>query len=201
VIGNDGGQECKERRISPSECPVALQLLWPRSPRSSATSRTAINKSNGTGDEDGGGSTPFRGPEYRFCLRKKFMQCMNWSFSWTDSNDSQLLKDYFLRFLYQPRDREYPDLCQLPDLTEQTLLENLKARFDKGHIYTYVGSILIAVNPFKFYPIYNPKYVQLYQSRRLGDLPPHIFAIADASYQASEPYLCVFTYASLPFFI
>ena len=40
------------------------------------------------------------------------MQSMNWSFSWTDSNDSQLLKDYFLRFLYQPRDREYPDLCE-----------------------------------------------------------------------------------------
>ena len=56
------------------------------------------------------------------------MQCMNWSFSWTDSTDSQLIRDYFLRFLYQPRDREYPDLCQLPDLTEQTLLENLKVR-------------------------------------------------------------------------
>jgi myosin heavy subunit len=39
------------------------------------------------------------------------------------------------------------------------------------------------VNPFKFYPIYNPKYVQLYQNRRLGELPPHIFAIADAAYQ------------------
>ncbi|RWS08459.1 Myosin-IXa-like protein [Dinothrombium tinctorium] len=172
VIGNEG-QDCKERRISPSECPVALQLLWPQKPKSS---NHVIDNSNG----------PFRGPEYRFCLRRKFTQCMNWSFSWTDSNDSQLLKDYFLRFLYQPRDREYPDLCQLPDLTEQTLLENLKARFDKGHIYTYVGSILIAVNPFKFYPIYNPKYVQLYQNRRLGDLPPHIFAIADAAYQKSR---------------
>lgn len=51
-----------------------------------------------------------------------------------------------------------------------------------GHIYTYVGSILIAVNPFKYYPVYNPKYVGLYQNRRLGDLPPHIFAIADAAY-------------------
>lgn len=169
VIGNDGGQDCKERRIGVTEYPVALQLLWPKS-----------SNKNGS----------YSGPEYRFCLRRKMMQSMNWSFSWTDSNDSQLLKDYFLRFLYQPRDREYPDLCQLPDLTEQTLLENLKARFDKGHIYTYVGSILIAVNPFKFYPIYNPKYVQLYQNRRLGDLPPHIFAIADAAYQAMLKQRC-----------
>lgn len=173
VIGNDGGQDCKERRIGLSEFPVALQLLWPKNPKAS-----------------GGRNGSFSGPEYRFCLRRKMMQSMNWSFSWTDTNDSQLLKDYFLRFLYQPRDREYPDLCQLPDLTEQTLLENLKARFEKGHIYTYVGSILIAVNPFKFYPIYNPKYVQLYQNRRLGDLPPHIFAIADAAYQAMLKKRC-----------
>ena len=100
----DGGQDCKERRIDPNECPVALQLLWPK-------------KSN---------SNVSTGADYKFCLRRKVMQSMNWSLSWTDSTDSQLIRDYFLRFLYQPRDREYPDLCQLPDLTEQTLLENLK---------------------------------------------------------------------------
>ena len=96
--------------------------------------------------------------------------------------DPQIIRDYFYRFLYQPKDKEYPDLCQLPDLNEDTLLENLKSRFNGGHIYTYVGSILIAVNPFKFHPIYNPKYVKLYQNRRREELPPHIFAIADSAY-------------------
>lgn len=108
-------------------------------------------------------------------------------FSWTDNNDSsatQKLKSFIVNFLNQPDDREYPDLCQLPDLTERTLLENLKARFEKDLIYTYVGSILIAVNPFKIIPIYQPHMNSLYQrtSNRLGDLPPHIFAIAAASY-------------------
>lgn len=76
---------------------------------------------------------------------------------WADgfTMDPQLIRDYFYRFLYQPQDREYPDLCQLPDLNEQTLLDNLRARFLAGHIYTYVGSILIAVNPFK---VINIKY-------------------------------------------
>ncbi|KJH45422.1 myosin head [Dictyocaulus viviparus] len=92
--------------------------------------------------------------------------------------------DSFLsRFLHQPHDREYADLCMLPELTEQTLLENLKDRFNSGHIYTYIGPILVAVNPFSFFPIYNPKYARLYsQSRKLGTLPPHIFAIADVTY-------------------
>ncbi|XP_018054529.1 PREDICTED: unconventional myosin-IXa-like isoform X1 [Atta colombica] len=155
VVGNSVGQECKERRLGPAECPVALMLLWPK---------------NDTQQE-----------YYRFYLRKKQPDYL-----WSDSRfpmDPQLLKDYFNRFLYQPRDKEYPDLCQLPDLNEQTLLDNLRARFLAGNIYTYVGSILIALNPFKFYPIYNPKYVKLYQNRRLGpDIPPHIFAIADAAY-------------------
>jgi len=30
VVGNSVGQECKERRLGPTECPVALMLLWPK---------------------------------------------------------------------------------------------------------------------------------------------------------------------------
>ncbi|XP_066950423.1 unconventional myosin-IXb-like isoform X1 [Macrobrachium rosenbergii] len=161
VIGNASGQECKERRLGPLENPVALQMLWPQS---SANEVTDENEQH----------------EYRFCLREK----MSSDSLWAEPNqlDSQLIRDYFYKFLYQPKDKEYPDLCQLPNLTEQTLLENLRARFQRGYIYTYVGSILISVNPFKYYPIYNPKYVKLYQNHRLGELPPHIFAIADVAY-------------------
>ncbi|XP_050177069.1 unconventional myosin-IXb isoform X4 [Myiozetetes cayanensis] len=77
---------------------------------------------------------------------------------------------------------DFDDLCNLPNLTETTLLENLKCRFLKHRIYTYAGSILIAINPFKFLPIYNPKYVKMYENHQLGKLEPHIFAIADVAY-------------------
>ncbi|KAM9112045.1 unconventional myosin-IXb isoform 2-T2 [Pangshura tecta] len=76
----------------------------------------------------------------------------------------------------------FDDLCNLSNLTETTLLENLKRRFLKHKIYTYAGSILIAINPFKFLPIYNPKYVKMYENHQLGKLEPHIFAIADVAY-------------------
>ncbi|XP_012548810.1 unconventional myosin-IXAa isoform X1 [Bombyx mori] len=154
VVGDTVSGECKERRLGPNESPVAVMLLWPK------------NKSTGQYN--------------RFYLREK-IQDEPWMENF--SVDPQLIKDYFQRFLYQPKDREYPDLCQLPELNEQTLLDNLRARFAAGYIYTYVGSILIALNPFKFYPIYNPKYVKLYQNKRIGSsLPPHIFAVADAAY-------------------
>lgn len=116
---------------------------------------------------------------FRFYLRESQGEA-----PWLDSYglDLQIFRD-FIPFLIQPENREYPDLCQLLDLNESTLLENLRQRFVAGHIYTYVGSILIALNPFKFYPIYNPKYVRLYQNQRVGPiLPPHIFAIADNAY-------------------
>ncbi|XP_061211871.1 unconventional myosin-IXb isoform X1 [Neopsephotus bourkii] len=77
---------------------------------------------------------------------------------------------------------DFDDLCNLPNLTETTLLEDLKCRFLKHKIYTYAGSILIAINPFKFLPIYNPKYVKMYENHQLGKLEPHIFAIADVAY-------------------
>ncbi|XP_056374114.1 unconventional myosin-IXb isoform X3 [Hyla sarda] len=84
-------------------------------------------------------------------------------------------------FLPRPQE-DYNDLCNLPNLTESTILGNLKVRFLKQKIYTYAGSILIAINPFKFLPIYNPKYVKMYDNHNLGKLEPHIFAIADVSY-------------------
>ncbi|XP_053906200.1 unconventional myosin-IXb isoform X4 [Cuculus canorus] len=77
---------------------------------------------------------------------------------------------------------DFDDLCNLPNLTETAILENLKCRFLKHKIYTYAGSILIAINPFKFLPIYNPKYVKMYENHQLGKLEPHIFAIADVAY-------------------
>lgn len=76
------------------------------------------------------------------------------------------------------------DMCELEEFSEQDMLSNLHARFSNKDIYTYVGSILISINPYYFYSIYNPKYGSMYQGMELGALPPHIFAVADGSYHA-----------------
>uniref|UniRef100_A0A8C9VQI5 Myosin IXB n=1 Tax=Scleropages formosus TaxID=113540 RepID=A0A8C9VQI5_SCLFO len=83
-----------------------------------------------------------------------------------------------------PQQEDFDDLCNLPRLTVSSILDNLRNRFQKKKIYTYAGSILIAINPFKFLPIYNPKYVKMYENHQLGKLEPHIFAIADVAYYA-----------------
>uniref|UniRef100_A0A6Q2YEH0 Myosin IXB n=1 Tax=Esox lucius TaxID=8010 RepID=A0A6Q2YEH0_ESOLU len=96
----------------------------------------------------------------------------------------QEVQELAARGFLPPRQDDFDDLCNLPELNESSILNNLRNRFRKNKIYTYAGSILIAINPFKFLPIYNPKYVKMYENHQLGKLEPHIFAIADVAYYA-----------------
>ena len=78
------------------------------------------------------------------------------------------------------------NLTDLENLTEETLLLELAVRYKKDVIYTYVGDILCAINPFKAIPgIYDDDKAGLYCG--LNDLaaaPPHIFATADAAFHS-----------------
>uniref|UniRef100_A0A4W5R094 Myosin IIIB n=1 Tax=Hucho hucho TaxID=62062 RepID=A0A4W5R094_9TELE len=75
------------------------------------------------------------------------------------------------------------DLVNLEFLDEETIIKHLSKRYDELQIYTYVGDILIALNPFQTLSIYSPQFSKLYHGVKRADNPPHIFATADAAYQ------------------
>ncbi|XP_068060399.1 unconventional myosin-IXa isoform X8 [Anomalospiza imberbis] len=150
--------------LNPTDCPVQRMMLWPRMALENRIS----------------------GEDYRFLLREKnldgsihYGSLQSW-LRVTEERRRMVERG----FLPQPQQKDYDDLCGLPDLNEKTLLENLRNRFKQEKIYTYVGSILIVINPFKFLPIYNPKYVKMYDNHQLGKLEPHIYAVADVAYHA-----------------
>nr|XP_046248987.1 unconventional myosin-IXAa-like isoform X7 [Scatophagus argus] len=155
--------------LNPGDCPVQRMMLWPRS---------ALENRSGLGSGD----------DYRFLLREKNL---DGSIHYGGSLQKWLRVTEERRrmvergFLPQPAGSDPPsDLCALPELTERAILESLRARFRQEKIYTYIGSILIVINPFQFLPIYNPKYVKLYDNHTLGKLEPHIYAVADVAYHA-----------------
>uniref|UniRef100_A0A671X7E5 Myosin IXAb n=1 Tax=Sparus aurata TaxID=8175 RepID=A0A671X7E5_SPAAU len=155
--------------LNPGDCPVQRMMLWPRS---------ALENRSGL----------CSGDDYRFLLREKNL---DGSIHYGGSLQMWLRVTEERRrmvergFLPQPAGSDPPsDLCALPELTERAILESLRARFRQEKIYTYIGSILIVINPFQFLPVYNPKYVKMYDNHRLGKLEPHIYAVADVAYHA-----------------
>ncbi|XP_072517059.1 unconventional myosin-IXAa isoform X2 [Salminus brasiliensis] len=150
--------------LNPTDCPVQRMMLWPR---------MALENR-------------FSGEDYRFLLREKNLDGSihygNLQMWLRVTEERRRMVERGL--LPQPLQKDHDDLCNLPDLNEKTLLDNLRSRFKQEKIYTYVGSILIVINPFKFLPIYNPKYVKMYDNHQLGKLEPHIYAVADVAYHA-----------------
>ncbi|KAK8956163.1 hypothetical protein KSP40_PGU012718 [Platanthera guangdongensis] len=89
-----------------------------------------------------------------------------------------------------PKDTEAPpggvdDMTRLSYLHEPGVLQNLAARYELNEIYTYTGNILIAVNPFQRLPhLYDTHMMGQYKGAGLGELSPHVFAVADVAYWA-----------------
>ncbi|KFP15085.1 Unconventional myosin-XV, partial [Egretta garzetta] len=77
---------------------------------------------------------------------------------------------------------------------ESSVLLCLKKRFHLNLIYTYIGQILVSVNPFKDLSIYSEDVATQYHQGTLSKNAPHIFAIAEMAYtlsQSSEQEQCV----------
>nr|XP_039255052.1 unconventional myosin-Id-like [Styela clava] len=81
------------------------------------------------------------------------------------------------------------DFVLLDDLTIEEFMKNLQLRFEKCRIYTYIGEVVVSVNPYKSMNIYSPETVREYKDKEFWERPPHIYALADAAYRTMKRYL------------
>ena len=79
------------------------------------------------------------------------------------------------------------DLVMMDSLNEAMIIHNLKERYNRNAIYTWVGAtrtVLISVNPFKMLPLYTPELIDNYAHPPPNKpLEPHVFAIAANCYK------------------
>jgi myosin-5 len=79
-----------------------------------------------------------------------------------------------------------PDHTSLIFMNEPCVIENSRLRFLADQIYTLVGTILIAINPFASIPgIYGEQTMEAYSGKELGDprVDSHVYAMGEAAYR------------------
>ncbi|KAJ9271952.1 hypothetical protein DTO212C5_2033 [Paecilomyces variotii] len=80
------------------------------------------------------------------------------------------------------------DLTLLSKVSNEAINDNLKLRFDAGEIYTYIGHVLVSVNPFRDLGIYTDQVLESYRGKNRLEVPPHVFAVAESSYYNMKAY-------------
>nr|XP_028563911.1 unconventional myosin-Ic isoform X1 [Podarcis muralis] len=77
------------------------------------------------------------------------------------------------------------DFVLLENFTsEAAFIENLRKRFKENLIYTYIGSVLVSVNPYKDLEIYSKQHMERYRGVSFYEVSPHLYAIADNAYRS-----------------
>lgn len=80
------------------------------------------------------------------------------------------------------------DLTLLSKVSNEAINDNLKKRFEGAEIYTYIGHVLVSVNPFRDLGIYTDQVLDSYKGKNRLEVPPHVFAIAESAYYNMNAY-------------
>ncbi|XP_022116473.2 neither inactivation nor afterpotential protein C isoform X1 [Pieris rapae] len=84
---------------------------------------------------------------------------------------------------HEPETMQVEDLAALECLTEENILSEIHTKLEKGSFMSFIGDILLILNPNSSDDIYNEEYHKKYECKSRSDNEPHIFSVADSAYQ------------------
>ncbi|XP_040568136.1 myosin heavy chain, muscle [Lepeophtheirus salmonis] len=99
------------------------------------------------------------------------------------SDDTKVFKKDQVGQVNPPKFDCSDDMSGLTYLNDACVLWNSVVRYKNELIYTYSGLFCIAINPYKRFPIYTQRAMDIYIGKRRSECPPHIFGVAEGSYQ------------------
>ncbi|XP_042561458.1 myosin-16-like [Clupea harengus] len=100
----------------------------------------------------------------------------------TVKNTTVTIKKDDIQQMNPPKFYQANDMANLTFLNEASVLENLRSRYVNMRIYTYSGLFCVAVNPYKWLPIYGSKVAGMFKGKKRQEVPPHLFSISDNAY-------------------
>ncbi|XP_075243134.1 unconventional myosin-Ia-like isoform X2 [Convolutriloba macropyga] len=80
------------------------------------------------------------------------------------------------------------DAVLLDPINEESFVNNLRKRYNDDKIYTYIGNVVVSVNPYRKLPIYGEDVLNTYAEREDFEVEPHIYAIADAAFRSMRQW-------------
>ncbi|KAH8388643.1 hypothetical protein KR093_011737 [Drosophila rubida] len=76
------------------------------------------------------------------------------------------------------------DSVLLENLSEDSFINNIHQRYKRDHIYTYIGTSVVALNPYHHISEHSLEHIRNYGNKGIFQLPPHIYGLTNLAYQS-----------------
>ena len=81
------------------------------------------------------------------------------------------------------------DLTLLDNIDSDSVVDILDKRFQTASPYTYIGEVVVSINPYRQLNIYGNDVINEYRGREMWEKQPHIFALAESVHQTIKVIL------------